>query len=40
MKKNYEAPLAEEVSFATEDITIVLPDDDLSGLSYAMADKV
>ena len=32
MKKTYEAPQIEQIRFATEDIAIVLPDDDLSGL--------
>ncbi len=32
MKKTYEVPQIEEISFVTEDIAIVLPDDDLSGL--------
>ena len=35
MKKIYEVPQAEEISFVTEDITIVLPDDDLTSLTAA-----
>ena len=31
MKKFYESPELEQVRFSTEDITIVLPDDDLDG---------
>ena len=43
MKKHYEAPQLENVSFMTEDITIVLPDDDfsdLSGLSYTASERI
>ena len=32
MKKIYQVPQVDQISFVTEDIAIVLPDDDLSGL--------
>ena len=32
MKKTYETPNLELTSFATEEITIILPGDNLSGL--------
>lgn len=44
MKKFYESPELEQVSFSTEDITIVLPDDDLDSSSqinaYATCDRI
>ena len=39
--KTYEAPKMETIRFTTEDITIVLPDDDLGSLTaYNTYDKV
>ena len=35
MKKFYESPELDQVSFSTEDITIVLPDDDLEASSVS-----
>ena len=32
MKKTYEAPIVEQTSFTTEEVTIILPGDNLSGL--------
>ena len=32
MKKTYETPTLEQVSFATEEVAIILPGDNLSNL--------
>ena len=44
MKRIYESPELERICFTTEDITIVLPDDDLDGGSqvsaYATCDRI